>query len=44
MHLLAKKLGKYGMKPRLTFIPSPPRPKNKVTGGHGAYLEALRSI
>lgn len=43
MHLLAKKLGKYGTKPRLTFIPPPPPPKNKVTGCHSAYLEALSS-
>jgi len=43
MHLLAKKLGKYGTKPRLTFIPPPPSPKNKVTEGHNVYLEALSS-
>lgn len=43
MHSLAKKLGKYGTEPRLTFIPSPPSPKKKATEGQGAYLEALSS-
>lgn len=41
MYLLAKKLGKYGTKPGLTYSFPPTLPKNKVTQGHGAYLEAL---